>query len=311
MRVTSTMFPDALVYQLQLLAARQQKLQKQVATGQRIQYPSDDPSAARRVLDLQAENARVTQYQDNIARLQEQVTATGSVMLALKKISDRASEIATLADGTSSPQELQIYAAEITQLIQQAADLSNTQFQSNYLLAGTKTDTPPFVVTTDSSGNVTGVTYQGNTTVRQAEVAEGVTLSTQTVGANTGGSGPTGLLADSRAGADFFAHLIALQDHLVAGDTDAISTGDIPALGLDEQNLITGIAQNGAIGAQLEAAKSILGNRAASLEQLTSNAADADVAQTIVQLGQTQTAYQAALQSGANVLQLSLLDYLR
>jgi len=37
---------------------------------------------------------------------------------------------------------------------------------------------------------------------------------------------------------------------------------------------------------------------------------DADLAQTLVRLNQTQTAYQAAMQSGAQLLQSSLLDYL-
>ena len=39
--------------------------------------------------------------------------------------------------------------------------------------------------------------------------------------------------------------------------------------------------------------------------------ADADLANTLVRLNQTQTAYQAALQSGGKILSTSLLDYLR
>jgi flagellin-like hook-associated protein FlgL len=49
----------------------------------------------------------------------------------------------------------------------------------------------------------------------------------------------------------------------------------------------------------------------AALEAGISQEADADLAQTIVQLTQTQTAYQAALQSGGQILSQSLLDYLR
>jgi flagellar hook-associated protein 3 FlgL len=47
------------------------------------------------------------------------------------------------------------------------------------------------------------------------------------------------------------------------------------------------------------------------LEALISKDADVDVAQTMVELTRQQTAYQAAMQAGANLLRMSLLDYLR
>src|SRR5256885_1892354 len=121
MRVTSNTFPDSLVDQLGTLAARQSRLQNQAATGQRIQSPEDDPAAMRRVLDLQGEASRMAQYQQNISRQQDVASASYGVMKSLKKISDRAGEIAILADGTKSPLELQNYATEITELIRQGA----------------------------------------------------------------------------------------------------------------------------------------------------------------------------------------------
>ncbi|MCI0540901.1 MAG: hypothetical protein L0Z50_37345, partial [Verrucomicrobiales bacterium] len=117
MRVTSNSFPNTLIDQLGTLTARQSRLQMQAATGQRIQSPEDDPVALRRVLDLQVESTTVSQYRDNIARQQEIAHATYGAMKSLKKISDRANEIATLADGLKSQPELQGYAAEITELI--------------------------------------------------------------------------------------------------------------------------------------------------------------------------------------------------
>jgi len=48
-----------------------------------------------------------------------------------------------------------------------------------------------------------------------------------------------------------------------------------------------------------------------TLEKLVSKEADADLTETIVRLTQTQTAYQAALQSAGRILGSSLLDYLR
>ena len=71
------------------------------------------------------------------------------------------------------------------------------------------------------------------------------------------------------------------------------------------------IGNNGAIQARLEATKALATTRSTSLEQLVSKEADADLSQTLVKLSQTQTAYQAALQTGGKILNTSLLDYLR
>ena len=264
-----------------------------------------------RVLNLQSESNAVAQYQGNIETQQQVSETTFGVIQSLKKISDRASEIATLADGLKSPEEMTTYAAEISQLIRQAAQLGNTKNNGTYLFAGTESDQAPFTLTEGADGAVASVAYLGNASVSEVEVAEGVTVTAQTVGSNTTGSGPRGLMADSRTGADLFGHLISLQNHLLASDSAAISATDLPQLNKDEENLLYQVASNGSVQARLEASAAMMDVRASSLQQNVSNEADADLAETLVRLSQTQTAYQAALQTGASVLNLSLLDYLR
>ena len=311
MRVTANTFPDSLVAQLTSLGQRQYKLQNQAATGQLVQLPEDDPVAVRRILDLQAEAKAVGQYQRNITRHQELAQASLATMKSLKTLSDRAREISIYADDLKSQDELNIYATEVTELIKQAAQEANARNRGDYLFAGTRVDQPPFVVTTDADGHVTSVTYQGNSTLAESEIAAGVTLSAQTVGENNSGTGPRGLLTDSRTGADFFNHLIALQDHLLAGDVDAIANTDRANLDLDEDNFLSHLGGNAAIQARLQATQSTTHQRSDNLEVLVSQEADADLAQTIVRLTQTQTAYQAALQSAGRILGSSLLDYLK
>ncbi len=311
MRVTSNTFPNTLVDQLTQLSVRQNQLQSQAATGQRLTLPEDDPSAMRRVLDLQAESKSLTQYVRNISGLRDQAQASYEVMRGLKTVSDRAGELATLADGTKSPEDLKLYAIEVTNLIKQAVALSNTKFQGDYLLSGTASDQKPFALATDADGIVTGVTYDGNESIAQSEIAEGVTISVQTLGANTTGSGPRGLLTDNRFGADFFNHLIAFQNHLIAGDTDAIANTDLQDLQADEENILVHFGNNGALQARLEATQKIAETRVDATEGLISQEADADLAETLVRLTQTQNAYTAALQSGAKILGTTLLDYLR
>jgi flagellar hook-associated protein 3 FlgL len=310
MRVTANTFPNELLNHLNRLALRQTKLQTQAATGQRLRLPEDDPTSMRRVMDLQQEANSLAQYRRNIQRQQELAAASFEAIKALKRLADRAGEIATRADDLKSPEERRAYAIEIDELIRQAVQLGNTKNRGDHLFAGTKTDTPPFQLLTDADGRITGVSYQGNANLAETEIAQGVTLSVQVVGANTTGAGPRGLMADSQSGADLFAHLISLRDHLTAGDTAGIVT-DREQLAKDAENFIFHIGTNGALQARLETTAAIAQRRGESLSQLMSKEADADLAQTLVQLNTTQTAYQAALQTGGMLLNSSLLDYLR
>ena len=313
MRIAFNTFPNSLTSQLGALSAQQNRLQNQVATGKRISQLEDDPATMRQVLDLQTQDSQIAQYRQNIASLQTQATTSYNAMSGVQNLSARAGEIATLADGAKSPQELSTYATEVTQLIQQGVQLMNSTSQGSYLFGGTQTSQPPFVATTDANGNVTGVTYQGNDSVPGAEIARGATVSVQVPGANTSGAGPGGFITDSRSGADFFNHLIALQNHLLAGNTSAISSQDAPALAKDEDNITSQIANNGLVQSHLSAADSLASTQSLSLKQTISQDSDVDLAQTLTQLSATQNAYQVALQSGAKMLSQNqtLLNYLQ
>lgn len=311
MRISASSFPNVLVRQLGDLSVRQNRLQNQVATGQRIQNPEDDPDAMRRVMDLQAESKGVAQYLRNTNLQLDQTKATFNTINGLKTVANRATEIANGADGTRSKAELVALAQEVEQLLQQAVDSANAKYEGKYLLAGTKSDQPAFLATKDTDGNITGVTYQGNTEVSSVEISAGTTVPDQVVGANAPGTGATGLVMDSRSGADLFAHLIELKKNLLAGNTTAINSQTRPALGKDSDHIITQLSANGAVQSRLETNAAALTDRQNSIERLVSNEADADLAQTIVRLSETQNAYQAALQSGAKILNSSLLDYLR
>jgi flagellar hook-associated protein 3 FlgL len=310
MRVSANTFSDTLITQLSNLAVRQQRLQSQAATGQRVRLPEDDPVALRRVLDLQSEFSSAGQYTDNIARLLEQSQSSYNGIKSIKTITDRAAEIATQVDDLKSPEELLFYAKEITEMIKQAVHVMNSTNRGDALFGGTVTNQPPFTMTLDVNSNVSTVAYQGNTALAESEISEGVTLTALTVGENNTGSGPRGVVADSRSGADLFNHLIQLQNNLLSGNIAAIAT-DRTNLAADSDNLLYHISSNGAIQARLETTEAFLEERGMSLEGQVSKEVDADLSQTLVKLSQTQTAYEAALQSGARALNLSLLDYLR
>ena len=293
-----------------MLSQKLQQLQTESATGQRVRQPEDDPGAVQQVLNMQSESSKLQQYQSNISVLQGTATAAGSAVSALQEIATRLSDIATSAGGTVSQQDLDAYATEVSQLISEAVSTANTQYNGNYLFGGTLSSHAPFVATTDPNGQITSVAYQGNTSTTSAEIAQGVTLSIVSPGANPSGTGPAGLITDTRTGADFFAHMISLRDHLLSGDVQSITNADLPALQADEQNQILYSTNINVAQGRLSTASTAAQTQQSSLTQLISNDADADLAQTITSLSQAQYAYQAALQSGAAIMKQSLLDYM-
>jgi flagellar hook-associated protein 3 FlgL len=310
MRVAFNNIPNELINQLGGLMSQQSALETQLSSGQRIKMPEDDPNGMSLVLTAQSQAQATDQYTTNVTRQQESVTASYSAINSLKTLSDRASEIATLASGVTSPSDLAAYAKEIDEMIPQAVHLANGKDQNNYLFGGTS-GAPPFVTQTDGQGNVTGVTYQGNTNVNQYEIADGSTFSSPVVGANTTGTGPRGLITDATSGADFFTHLIALRNDLNSDNTASIASNDAPALQDDSDNFIYHVGLNGALQARLESAASSLKDQTLALNTQVSDVASTDIATTTVKLSQAQNAYQAALQSSGKLLNMSLMDYLQ
>lgn len=310
-RVTTGAYADRLISNLGDITARQARYQAQVSTGQRVALPEDDPGAVRRALDLEGERGRVGQFGRNITRLKETAVATGTVMRSLSKIATRAGELAVKANGIRSTDDLKAYAAEVTQMIQQAVSAANTNLRGDSVLAGTRNGQPAYSLTLGTDGRVQSVTYNGNQDVPSLDIAEGQELSASVVGSNPAGTGPAGLIEDPRAGADLFKHLIQLQDQLLAGDASGVTSTTAAGLQADTDNLLRHIAANGVVQGRLEAAGASVTDRLQSLESQISGETDADLAQALVRLNQTQVSYQAALQTGGKIMTMSLMDYLR
>lgn len=298
MRITNNTLSENIVRQIQQLGSQQAKMQTQVATGQRIFQPEDDPTAVGRVLDLESEQREIAQYLRNADRALELSLASFAGLQQVKKVSDRATEIGTLGTGAISPESSRAYASEVDQLIEQTLQLANTKFRNDYIFAGTAVDTPPFAATRNAQGQVTSVAYAGNSARAAIQLSENASIAPSTTGATN-----TGLR-------DFLNDLVALRDALTAGDTAAVVTAQ-EGLIEGEDMLVAALAEHGGVQVRIEANQAQQRDRADNLESLVSAETDADLPSTIVRLNQTQTAYQAALQSAANIMRLSLLDYIR
>lgn len=298
MRVANNTLSENIIRQLERLSNQQANLQKQVATGQRIFQPEDDPTAVGRVLGLESEQREIAQFTRNATRALEVSEASFGGLNQVKKVSDRATEIGTLGTGAINPESARAYASEVDQMIEQTLQLTNTKFRNDYLFAGTAVDSAPFTATRNPGGQVTAVAYAGNSQRASIPLSENASISPGTT-ANTN----TGLR-------DFLNNLVALRDALTANDGAAVTVAQ-SGLIAGEDMLVSALAEHGGIEMRIEANRSQLFDRADNIEGLVSAEADLDMPSTIVRLNQSQTAYQAALSSAANIMRVSLLDYIQ
>ncbi|HEV2454241.1 MAG TPA: flagellin [Verrucomicrobiae bacterium] len=313
MRVATDSFVNSMISQTNDLRAQLDSLENQVTTGLKVQAPADDPGAMVTTLNDLASQSTEQQYGKNITTLQSQANSVYSVLQSLQTIVSQAQSIATEAgSATANQTTLNDYASQVTALIQQAVQLANSQDPQTgqYLFGGTASGQQPFTATTDANGNITGVAYQGNSSENQSEIAPGVAVSVNVPGVNTSGSGAPGLITNSQTGADLFNHLISLQNDLLSGNTSAVTGTDANNLQKDEDNVTYQVAYNGNVQTRLNTASSFASSQSNSLTQAISNVSGTDVVQAMVQLNQTQTAYEAALESTSRVMQVSLVNFL-
>jgi flagellar hook-associated protein 3 FlgL len=157
-------------------------LQEQATTGSRINRPSDDPSAAAGVLNLQSENAVL---ENNLKTLTEAVgmlSVSSSVLQQITSTVNQAkTSITQVTSGTYDDASRQRTAEAIDNTLEQLVQLANTKHNGQYLFGGSDTDSAPFVVER-SDGKITSVTYQGSTENLNISVAPGVTSSAFFVG---------------------------------------------------------------------------------------------------------------------------------
>lgn len=106
-----------------------------------------------------------------------------------------------------------------------------------------------------------------------------------------------------------FKTLIDLKNYLLADDVDGI-TRSISRLDTDYEYIKSTIADTGIKYNRLTIKESIMSDIDLSLTERRSNLEEADIIEAIMELKSQQFAYQAALQSTAQILQLSLMDYL-
>ncbi|MDO8184468.1 flagellar hook-associated protein FlgL [Conexibacter sp. JD483] len=298
LRVTSSMTARHTIRDLNNGANTLSALQRKMSSGMEITRPSDNPYGTSKALALRGEVEGLQQYQSNVGDGTSWLNASDA---ALSKINDAVQRIRELLiqGGTDSagPAAREAAATEIDQLIESVKQEANVQYAGRYIFSGTATTTRPYDVGSD--------VFAGNADTIQREIGPGVMLDINVDVSGVFGNGQGA--ADNR----LLDTLRDISDDLRSGDGDRLRGTDIVRLdaSLDALNAVR--ADVGARTNRL----TIADGRLAALEEnstdLLSKVQDADTVKTLIEYTTQQSAYNMALKAGANVVQSSLMDFLR
>jgi flagellar hook-associated protein 3 FlgL len=301
-RITSNMISRSVLADLNDVSQRLSKTQQRMSSGKQITRASDDPYGTSRALSLRGDIAGTQQYQRNVSEATAWQSITDS---ALSKVTDalhRARELSIQgASDASGPAARNAAAAEIDQLIESVKQEMTASYGGRYVFSGTATTTPPYTVGGPD-------TYAGNAAAVAREIGPGVSVQVNVIGSTILGNGQAandGKLLDV---------LRDISQHLKSGtvvDMNTLRTTDLKGLDTNLDAINQARATVGATTNRLESADSRLQETEESLTKLLSDVEDADMAKTYTDFSMQQSVYQSALQAGANIVQQSLLDFLR
>ena len=157
------------VESMQAQQAKLQQTELQLSSGLKIMKPSDDPSGAVKVLDLNNSIGAIDQFSRNVSLAEASLGFEESVVANVNNNLQRIRELAVQGNNaTNSPSDRVSIAEEIYQRLDEMLALANTRNASGeYIFGGFKVDAPPFV----SNGGT--VSYQGDQGQRFLQVAQG------------------------------------------------------------------------------------------------------------------------------------------
>jgi len=275
--------------------AKVARYQEQLSSGKRILVMSDDPIGGRRALTSRIQMSQNGKFLDNIDKSLAFMDATDATMTEMVSVFDAAKKLAVQGanvsqDATSRKTLAQSVDAHLDRFI----DLANAVHDGRYMFAGTASLDKPFIVNETRND----VQYHGDLDNFQVDISFGGRSVINQNGYDLW-----------KSDVDVFQVMIDLRDALVDNDAEAVS-GMIDELQSAANHINTLQGELGGRTQRLELTRRQLEESQVQLGALVSQQEDVDMAETIMQMQNSQVALEAALQAGARVIQPSLLDFL-
>jgi flagellar hook-associated protein 3 FlgL len=304
MRLSNSMLARNTLNDLNSVSNRLYDTQRKMSSGKEITRPSDDPFGTTRALSGRRDLEDIKQLQRNVDDALSWQSVTEVALGKITDVTQRARELLIQgASDSNGPAERDAIAKEIDQLIESVKTEANASYAGRYVFAGTATNTRPY-----TPGGADA--YAGDAADVFRTIGPGVSIAVNAKGKDFLGGDPLvaqpdGLLLTTLR--DVATHLRAntpAANNLLRGT-------DVQALDRNLDNLVAIRATNGATTNRLETAVSRLRELEEAATNDLSKVEDADMAKTLTDFSLQQAVYQSALKTGANIVQNSLLDFLR
>lgn len=271
-------------------------LQNQLASGRRMNKPSDDPVGIGFSMRYRSELSANDQYIKNVDNALSWLDYTDSMMGQVNDVLQRVRELAVKGANSTNPDTaMDAIGSEVAQLRDQLVMIGNSQFNGKYVFNGEMTDAPPYT----NTGAVTERTDRGKI---QFEIGLGVKIAVNTTGNDIFGT---------PGEAD---HLFLLMDEMIAAlgseDHEAVN-GLLGQFDSRIDKILTVRADLGAKTNRVELSQDRLNDIDINLQTLRSKVEDADIAALITNLKTVENVYQSSLSVGARLIRPSLVDFLR
>lgn len=289
------------------LSGRLEQVITQMATGQQVILPSDDPIAATRINQLNSQQSAIEQYQSNInavsATLSQQESILDGINNSMLAIRD---DLLQAANGTTTPESLANLGQDIASLTQSMmVSLNYQDGQGHYLFGGTKNAAAPVSYDdTDGNGEPDEYIYHGNAEHRTATVASGIEMETNVTASEMFGMDLTVLnTLDDLATALQDPSLDPADPQVQSNITHAIDTLDAASASLNSAIASLGERQN-TLTLLSDAQTSVADTNSVLIGQL----GDLDYGPATVTFTGLQVAMEATMKTYAKVSELSLFN---
>lgn len=293
MRVTQGMLAANSLKQISNSYNKLETLQNQLSTGKKITRPSDDPVVATKGMAYRSNLSEVNQYKRNLTEAQSWFDSSESGLEQVNSILQRTKELVVQGlNGTNESDDRQAIAREIEQLKLDYMQVGNTQVAGNYIFNGVNVGSAPI------SKNASGMIESNiNLDPFSVEVSKGIQLRVNIHPENIFGQGAFDLMNN-------------VQTAFEQNDVNSIK--DLSTQ-VDTQ-LSTLLAERSELGARsnrLELIENRLDSQEITATKMLSNNEDADIEKVITDLTVQESVHRAALGVGAQIIQPTLLDFLR
>ena len=180
MRISTNTIYSTNVTQLDNLGASLLTTQQQASTGLRIPTPADDPTGAAQVLQMTQTESTNTQYIANMNSANSSIALAEGTLQSVTTLLGSVQSAATSASNSSlSNSDRQTIALTLQSSLTQLVAYANaTDANGNYIFAGYKGGTQPFVQTAN------GVEYKGDNGQSMIQVSPDQQIATTDSGAS-------------------------------------------------------------------------------------------------------------------------------